>query len=251
MNKKIFHSRKEITMATQAHNDNKICKLCNNPHYLNQCRNFRNLDYKGRMDFVNKNNLCWCCLATGHFAKKCTRIDPCKKARCTGPHTTLLYPPKSSSPIKIIKDFSPECSLSPVQINSGFADTSTTFVHNLLPVVPVKIKLNGSDLSFVTQAFLDSGSTSSFITNDLIDQLKISNAPTVEVTIVTIHQTTETRKASVINNLQVSDISESNFLDLKFLLSVQSLPVSSVDIPNQQDLNQFAEFEDIYIYCCM
>ena len=114
-------------------------------------------------------------------------------------------------------------------------------------MVPVKVKLNGSNLTFVTQAFLDSGSTSSFITNDLIDQLKISNVPTVEVTTVTIHQITETRKARVINNLQISDISESNFLDLKPLLSVQSLPVSSADIPNQQDLNQFAEFEDIFI----
>ena len=238
MNKKIFRSRKEITMATQAHNDDKNCKLCNNPRYLNQCRKFQNLDYKGRMDFVNKNILCWCCLAMGHFAKKCIRTDPCKKARCTGRHTTLLYPPDSSSPIKIIKDSSPECSLSPVQINSGFSDTSTTLIHNLLPVVPVKIELNGSDLTFVTQAFLDSGSTSSFITNDLIDQLKISNAPTVEVTTVTIHQTTKTKKASLINNLQISDINEFIFLNLKPLLSVQSLPVSSADIPNQQDLNQ-------------
>ena len=54
--------RKVYNFATQtnhvAPNKSKKCTLCNNPHFLNQCKHFRKLAYLDRIKFVNDHKLC-------------------------------------------------------------------------------------------------------------------------------------------------------------------------------------------------
>ena len=70
----------------------KKCKLCKKPHCLNQCQQFRKMEFKERLDFVTNNHLCFSYLEPGHFSCKCSRTSPCKKPDCTKRHTTLLHP---------------------------------------------------------------------------------------------------------------------------------------------------------------
>ena len=117
-----------------------------------------------------------------------------------------------------------------------------------LPIVAVRIRTSNSEQSIVTQALLDTGSTSSFITNDLIDKLGIRRSPVVKVTTVTINHGTDTRKAKVISDLEISDLLKSSpYSHLQPLLSIQRLPATIDDAPSQDDISEFPEFADIFI----
>ena len=45
----------------------------------------------------------------------------------------------------------------------------------------------------------------------------------------------------------VTDLCESNHIKLQPLLSIDRIPADKMDIPNQNDISQFAEFQDIFI----
>ena len=125
-----------------------------------------------------------------------------------------------------------------------------TQTHSSLPIVAVRIRANNSEQSIVTQALLDTGSTSSFIANNLIDELGIPPASVVKVTTVTINHDTNTRKAKVISDLEISDLFESSpYLHLQPLLSIQKLPATIDDTPSQDDISEFPEFSNIFIPC--
>ena len=103
----INHGRRETAMATHtavtssSKNTNSYttkpyapaCILCQELHFLNQCKRFRNFSFDDRRKFVNDKRLCRCCLEQGHFANNCKRTNPCTKSECTARHATLLHPP--------------------------------------------------------------------------------------------------------------------------------------------------------------
>ena len=244
--------RKETTLATQTvlSPSKPCCKLCKGPHYLNQCKRFRKYVYKDRIKFVNESKLCRSCLEPGHFAKNCSRKSPCKRPDCNGSHTTLLHPPERCTPLTSATnqmDSPADSALSHIAVRNGLVGVPTQ-TRGSLPIVPVRIRTNNSEQSIITQAFLDTGSTSSFITNDLIDKLGIRQSPVVKVTTVTINHGTDTRKAKVISDLEISDVFESSpYSHLQPLLSIQRLPATIDDAPSQEDISEFPEFANIFI----
>ena len=248
----LHKSRKETALATQTvlSPPKLCCKLCKGPHYLNQCKRFRKYVYEDRIKFVNESKLCRSCLEPGHFAKNCSRKSPCKRPDCNGSHTTLLHPPEKctlSSSATNQMDSPTDSALSHIAVCNGLVGVPTQ-TRGSLPIVPVRIRTSNSEQSIVTQAFLDTGSTSSFITNDLIDKLGIRRTPVVKVTTVTINHGTDTRKAKVISDLEISDVFESSpYSHLQPLLSIQKLPATIDDAPSQDDISEFPEFADILI----
>lgn len=46
---------------------------CGLTHYLGQCMNFRRLTFADRLEVVKENQLCRCCLMTGHMASICKK----------------------------------------------------------------------------------------------------------------------------------------------------------------------------------
>jgi len=120
------------------------------------------------------------CLELGHFVSYCARKDSCKRPSCKGCHTILLHPielPTSSSTSSdVITSSADSCSSQQIAVNNGFIDVPI-YNKSSLPIVPVKVRLKNVGHSVVTQAFLDTGSTSSFITCDLIDKFGIGKKP--------------------------------------------------------------------------
>ena len=98
-----------------------------------------------------------------------------------------------------------------------------------------------------TLALLDKGSTSSFISGSLLENLQAKNFSVINVSTATINQIQTLHKAEVIDGLQISDITESNLFHLNPTLSINSIPVGKDNIPTEEDVNQFLEFRDIYI----
>ena len=245
--------RKQTSMATKVVTPPSIqqikkCKLCEKPHFLHQCQQFRKMEFKERLEFVTNNRLCFSCLESGHFSSKCSRTSPCKKPDCTKRHTTLLHPPVEIQVAQKASSPPDQRNSDKVKVSSGFIDVTKTPPHkNLLPIVPVKVRVGDSRKCFVTHAFLDPGSTCFFASDSLIKRLNISATSKIEVTTVTINKVKETRFAKLINHLEVSDFNESDFFKLQPLLSITSIPVSSWDVPKQADIQQFVEFSDLFI----
>ena len=248
----LHKSRKEATLVAQTilSPPKLCCKLCKGSHYLNQCKRFRKYVYDDRIKFINKNKLCRSCLEPGHFAKNCSRKSPCKRPDCNGSHTTLLHPPEKCTPSSSATNqltLSADSASSHIAVHNGLIDLPTQ-TRSFLPIVAVRIRANNSEQSIVTQAFLDTGSTSSFIANNLIDELGIRQASVFKVTTVTINHDTSTRKAKVISDLEISDLFESSaYLHLQLLLSIQRLPAAIDDTPSQVDISEFPEFSNIFI----
>ena len=245
--------RKQTSMATKVVTPPSIqqikkCELCEKPYFLNQCQQFRKMEFKERREFVTNNCLCFSCLESGHFSSKCSRTSSCKKPDCTKRHKTLLHPPVEIQVAQKASSPPDQRNSDKVKVSSGFIDATNTPPHkNLLPIVPVKVRVGDSRKCFVTHAFLDPGSTSSFASDSLIKRLNISATSKIEVTTVTINKVKETRFAKLINHLEVSDLNESDFFKLQPLLSITSIAVSSWDVPKQADIQQFVAFSDLFI----
>ena len=222
----------------------KKCTLCNNPHFLNQCKQFRKLTYLDRIKFVNDHKLCWCCLDSVHFAKVCARNSPCKKPHYTQRHTTLLHPPGSMVLPSAEEGSNPS---SDVTVKSGFAGVNNKPSNNLLPIIPVKVKLQSKDKCVTTQALFDSGRTNSFIAQDLIRHIEVNETPIVDVITQTIQSVLEKGKAQLVTNIEICDLYESGCLSLHPLLSLPSITASPNDAPTQEDIKEYDEFRDIYI----
>ena len=141
--------------------------MCLALHYLNHCKRFRNL-YQDRYKFVIQKKLCFACLQPGHRADRCLRTDCCRKENCNKKHTTLLHspPPPPTSDKKPASSESAECAF------VGFSENKTNDV--MLPIVPVKVRASSGGNFVKTNALLDPGSTTTFCSIDLLNELNIT-----------------------------------------------------------------------------
>ncbi|XP_063825323.1 uncharacterized protein LOC135074871 [Ostrinia nubilalis] len=74
--------------AFHASIENK-CKMCQENHFLNQCKEYGLLTPNKRQDFVQSNKLCFNCLSPTHSVAKCRLPTSCK--RCGRRHHTTLH----------------------------------------------------------------------------------------------------------------------------------------------------------------
>ncbi|KAK3753087.1 hypothetical protein QZH41_001789 [Actinostola sp. cb2023] len=176
---------------SEKQNDKNNCTYCNGAnHSLENCYARRKKPYKERVDFLLKKILCFGGLRNGHIAKEYTNRHDCKVSSCNGKHPTVLHtnsskPNTASYDSDVRNQPSPAADRpSPVADQPNFAadQRSPATVHNAyiktegrtitgMAVIPVKVRVKGTDNCMVTYAFLDNGSTSSFCTESLMKQL--------------------------------------------------------------------------------
>ena len=128
---------------------------------------------------------------------------------------------------------------------SAFANASED-ASVLLNVIPVMVRVAGTDEAIVTNAFFDNGSTCSFISEDLKKELGL-DGPKVEINIKTITNVSERKPTTVIRGLELSDFYQSEFVSLKSLICNEKIDIDASDIPTQADVDQFTEFKHIKI----
>ena len=128
-----------------------------------------------------KERLCYECLGKGHAIKYC-KVHPCGINGCTKKHNRLQHSENQ------IDEGSHSFNVSAATINQSKEVTS------FLQIVPVSIQSCGNRLT--TYAFLDSGSTVSFIDQSVKDQLQAKGTD-VTLTIAAIHGTQDLRTEKV------------------------------------------------------
>jgi hypothetical protein len=150
---------------------NLACILCTSErHPLYVCPKFRAMSHDVKLSTLKHNNLCLNCFSKGHFVKQCKSAHRCKK--CQRPHHTLLHVETQGdknhrTPLPSFRSEDPPpasqvASLTAVKLRSS----------SLLMTCSVLI-FRSDGLSVEVSALLDNGSTSSFVSERLVQSLRL------------------------------------------------------------------------------
>ena len=151
---------------------NNNCPLADGTHKIWNCPIFETMNVTDRYAAVRKERLCYGCLGKGHAMKDC-KVHPCGIIGCTKKHNRLLHSENQ------IDEGSHTVNVCTATINQSNQVTS------FLQIVPVSVQSGGNRLT--TYAFLDSGSTVSFIDQSVKDQLQAKGTD-VTVNTAGIHE---------------------------------------------------------------
>ena len=109
----------------------------------------------------------------------------------------------------------------------------------------MKVKVPSREQAVVTYAFLDSGSNTTFCTEELMEQLQAKVTETT-LSLTTLGIEDNAFKTSVLS-LQVSDLDENNLIELPLVFSTPRLPVTTDNRANHQDLRKWPHLQGIDI----
>ncbi|XP_066595458.1 uncharacterized protein [Prorops nasuta] len=157
------------------------CPMCQHEHYMGRCDNFKAMTAGERHGEIRRLGLCFNCLVR-HQVRSCNSKRSCRK--CQGNHHTLLHRDDSLDP------------------NACF-----DYRVPLLPTAQI-ILLSSSGRQMKVRALLDQGSEISFISESLVQMLRLARER-VQVPIIGIGSAlTVTARYSV--TLRLKSISEKN-----------------------------------------
>ncbi len=190
------------------------CILCHDNHRLWHCKVFREKSPRERLELVKTNNLCENCLLNNHSTAQCKKPSVCSVPGCGEKHTKFLHEIDTEE-------------LRDVQANTAI-DSDV-----LMPIIPVLV--NGRHK---VHALLDTGSTGSFCTQEMVEKLGLNKKP-VTYTLGTLSASKEIRNTSSVN-FEVTDVDSEEVLSLSEVLVIKEIPVSktpsSVDFPHLKDV---------------
>ena len=166
-----FSASSNLQETKQTQNNN--CPLADGTHKIWICLILKNMNVTDRYAAVRKELLWYGCLGKGHAIKDC-KVHPCGINGCTKKHNRLLHSENQ------MDEGSHAVNVSAATINQSNEVTS------FLQIAPVSVQSVGNRLT--TYAFLDSGSTVSFIDQSVKDQLQAKGTD-VTLNIAGIHGT--------------------------------------------------------------
>ena len=140
----------------QATNNNH-CPLADGTNRIWNCPLFKNMNVNDRYAAVRKQRLCYGCLGKGHAIQDCN-VNACGINGCTKKHYRLLHSENQ------MDEGNHAVNVSAATISQSNEVTS------FLQIVPVSIQSGSNRLD--TNAFLDSGSTISFVDRSVNEKLR-------------------------------------------------------------------------------
>lgn len=132
---------------------------------LSDCSNFKTQARDNKVEFLRSHGYCFSCLPKGHVSKNCKKRLQCQV--CQMEHPTVLH----KATAEIVE--------TPISSALVSADDATGARRDCaLAIVPVRIKVAKGSRYIQTYAFLDPGSTATFCTENLMNQLKVHGRKT-------------------------------------------------------------------------
>lgn len=215
--------------STEISSSPSKCPRCDGYHALASCMTFVAMSSTERNDFCKQKGICFGCLKKGHIKSKCMQKMSCDK--CGKLHPSLLHFDKAVSAVA--------------------AENSCT-----LAIIPVTVSC-GTKCTH-TYAFLDPGSTLSFCTNELAQELGMGGAE-VELSVSTMGGN-QTFSTSILKGVKVSPLvmREAGFqlsgerfasdpISISRLYTIPSIPVNQSHIPKQEDVSKWQHLDGIVL----
>ncbi|XP_062538068.1 uncharacterized protein LOC134206382 [Armigeres subalbatus] len=218
----------KTTSKTAQKHIGKLCLICQGKcSSVTVCKEFQQFDVSKRWAALKQHKLCRKCLKK-HFGA-CEERNPCGKDGCSYMHHTMLhddsrYQAKFHSPTT--QDVNNNESGSSQSCNTHVSKNGKT-LFRYIPVI-----LHGHGVSVETYAFMDDGSSSTFMEDSLLKELKLKgkSAPLCLTWTADQHRV---EKDSVKLSLEISGMANKNKrYELKKVHTVRrlALPKQTVDV---------------------
>ena len=250
----VRNTNSNVSQNTAACLEVKPCFFCKErQHSFDSCDTFKALQSQQKFEFVKSKGLCFGCLKPGHQSKLCRSRLTCHK--CHYKHPTILHydkpviePAKLNTPHVDDTKSNTEVKV-PVtssvcanQIENG-SDTGAGEGECTMAIIPVRVKLKNSVKSVVTYAFLDPGSSVTFCTDSLVDRI----GATGRKACITLNTMGEpyTMNTNMVSGIELCDLSSDNLIQLPRVYTKDTMPVSKLHIPTQDDISQWQHLYDV------
>ena len=199
------------------------CGVCDGEHILANCTFFCNADAEARHELARRSRVCYRCLLPGHYIGSCQSQVCCNHSGCRGKHHSMLHRDRHTRrPVNqaVQEDLTASStsgdSERPVVRSSAFKGASRARVY--LPVVPILVQGRR------VHALLDTGSTSSLVSRDLVNRLGASGRSFMSE-FQTVNGSRRVLTESI--DLQVSPLSSGELYNLEGLLVVAGIPAEA------------------------
>ncbi|KAG8187959.1 hypothetical protein JTE90_025730 [Oedothorax gibbosus] len=159
----------------------ETCSLCNQPHQMSQCREFKTFPDSEKVKIVNEKKLCFNCLSSRHQVRQCQSKFSCFK--CKKRHHSQLHDAISKTATQPnyednLKNLSatPE-NEEPADVSAHFSQENPLSKQILLSTAMIKvIDRHGNETT--ARALVDQGSQSSFVLESLTKRLNFKTKST-------------------------------------------------------------------------
>ena len=115
-----------------------------------------------------------------------------------------------------------------------------------MSIIPVKVRVNGGK-TVSTYAFLDNGSSASFCTQSLLQELEVRGTELAQLSLSTVDPNVTRVVSQIVTGMEVSDMIQTEYVSLPPVYSLQKIPVTPEDIPKQRDMQAWSHLHDIDI----
>ena len=206
------------------------CSMCQGAHRLFYCERFKQMKPVERLQFVKQHNLCENCLLGNHATSRCRKSSVCSVPGCGKKHTKFIHVSQGSHDRD--RNYTADVSERHASDNDSMGNKSKPKVVNgsvntgssvYMPIVCVRV--NGST---ETCALLDSGSSNTFCSKNLVQSLGIHGS-SVSYELSTLN-TDDKAQVSQVVNLHVSSLDGSESLKFSNVYVVDKIPVASYKV---------------------
>ena len=205
------------------------CVVCAEDHHPFYCPRFKSMKPVDRLKFVREKKLCENCLLSNHIAADCRRPAVCSVTGCGKKHTKFLHIDEPSRDQRVESRVSSH----QVEVENAGAKVSKSVC---VPVVPVLV-----NNEYETVALLDSGSTNTFCTRKLVNEMGIKGHAR-KCTLSTLSKSDEEKNVQVVD-LYVSTMNRNQVVKLSQVFVIDAIPASVPDC----DLGEFEHLRDLSI----
>ncbi|XP_016523109.1 uncharacterized protein LOC107835283, partial [Poecilia formosa] len=234
------------TPPTTAETTTKPCIYCSGEHHnLTVCKKFKSKLHKDKIEFLRSKGLCFACLKQGDTSSSCKQKLKCQE--CSRCHPTSLHITTKGAKEEPVKE-----SCEQQSVTTAFVQTAETCGVTgagrddcVLSIIPVCVKAQKGTKTVTTYAFLDPGSSASFATESLINQLNM-NGRNINISLRTMGNESVVNTC-IVTGLEVSNLDTNQFVELSEVYSQKEIPVTKDNIPRQEDIDGWPHLKEVKI----
>lgn len=210
-----------------------FCKMDN--HSTVKCYFLGKKSDSEKTRFVYENRLCFSCLKPGHMAKDCKNNSTCTK--CSGRHPTNMHllkteqPANKESPKKKPTSQPATDSVTVEKTVCHTADRETPGLTSM--IMPVWVSTSTSPQEVMTYALLDTQSDTTFVTNNLAEQMKIPHKRAT-LKLSTMTSDCEELTCNMYTDLQIRGFTSDKIVKIQEAYSRDHIPVNKAHIPTPE-----------------